>query len=41
MLTFKEHFNFIAKIKNLFSFVLEKIKDLLELSFGQKKINKN
>jgi hypothetical protein len=37
MLTFKEHFNFIAKIKNLFSFVLEKIKDLLELSFGQKK----
>jgi len=37
MFTFKEHFNFIAKIKNLFSFVLEKIKDLLELSFGQKK----
>jgi hypothetical protein len=37
MLTFKEHFNFVARIKNLFSFVFEKIKDLLVLSFGQKK----
>jgi len=37
MLTFQEHLNFVAKIKSLFSFLKEKIKDLLDLSFGQKK----
>jgi hypothetical protein len=37
MLTFKEQFSFVTKIKSLFSFLKEKIRDLLDLSFGQKK----
>lgn len=37
MLTFQERLNFIAKIKSLFSYLKEKIKNLLDLSFGQKK----
>lgn len=37
MLTFNEHFSLITKIKSIFSFLRERIKDLLDLSFGQKK----
>ncbi len=37
MITFNEHFSIVSKIKSLFSFLKEKIKDLLDLSFGQKK----
>ena len=37
MLTLQERFNLIAKIKSLFSYLKEKIKNLLDLSFGQKK----
>jgi hypothetical protein len=37
MITLTERINIIDKIKNIFSFLKEKIKDLLNLSFGQKK----
>jgi hypothetical protein len=37
MITLTERINIIDKIKNIFSSLKEKIKDLLNLSFGQKK----
>ena len=37
MITLTERINIIDKIKNIFSFLKEKIKDLMNISFGQKK----